>query len=332
MVRVLSLHRQGLRRLARASGSSGRRRRRAGGASPAHGPPRASRATASTPPNRFAKKIADPRHIPTSPTPSSSASATSPSWPVFSSWRFTSFLAVLEYYLITAVVGILMPFGLLQSTKFLAGKGHRRRRRLGHQAHGHELHPRLHRTGAQKQHDVFRAATFRSTNCSRMFLTVCAPDAAHLEGAASGLEPDGRLAQPRGRRCGPHLPRRAAGVVAGRRRPGAWATSRPRAASSSGKRVVDFERRSTRRGPPCPLPPGDSGPAPGASASSAAASPSSEPAAASPSLGAPGAGRTLVMSSHQPPNPSAAPPQLAAKSTVAMPTAAMPATPKPKPS
>jgi type IV secretion system protein TrbL len=32
------------------------------------------------------------------------------------------FLAVLEYYLITAVVGILMPFGLLQSTKFLAEK------------------------------------------------------------------------------------------------------------------------------------------------------------------------------------------------------------------
>jgi type IV secretion system protein TrbL len=32
------------------------------------------------------------------------------------------FLAVLEYYLITAVVGILMPFGLLQATKFLAEK------------------------------------------------------------------------------------------------------------------------------------------------------------------------------------------------------------------
>jgi type IV secretion system protein TrbL len=32
------------------------------------------------------------------------------------------FLAVLEYYLITAVVGILMPFGLLNATKFLAEK------------------------------------------------------------------------------------------------------------------------------------------------------------------------------------------------------------------
>jgi type IV secretion system protein TrbL len=32
------------------------------------------------------------------------------------------FMAVLEYYLITAVVGILMPFGLLQATKFLAEK------------------------------------------------------------------------------------------------------------------------------------------------------------------------------------------------------------------
>jgi type IV secretion system protein TrbL len=32
------------------------------------------------------------------------------------------FMGVLEYYLIVAIVGILMPFGLLQSTKFLAEK------------------------------------------------------------------------------------------------------------------------------------------------------------------------------------------------------------------
>ena len=78
------------------------------------------------------------------------------------------FLAVLEYYLITAVVGILMPFGLLKSTKFLAEKAIGAVVAVGIKLMVlsfilASIEPVL------EQHDVLGATRSRSTSSSRCF-------------------------------------------------------------------------------------------------------------------------------------------------------------------
>ena len=60
------------------------------------------------------------------------------------------FIAVLEYYLFVACVGILLPFGLVSGTKFLAEKAIGAVVAVRHQAHGPELRDGRHRAGHRR--------------------------------------------------------------------------------------------------------------------------------------------------------------------------------------
>ena len=232
------------------------------------------------------------------------------------------FLAVLEYYLITAVVSILMPFGLLKSTKFLAEKAMGAVVAAGIKLMVLSLilsaiEPVLRTSLKFSSPDVPMNELFAMflTVCALMLLTWKAPSLASSLIAGHPTLGAGDVTAPVAA---------AAGMAIGAATAGAGYVATKAAASGEKSATGALSKNSSGASSVA----GASGG--GSLASNAAAGASSTPktssgggdAPATPATSSPRADRTLVMSSQQAPTPAPAFPQQqnASNVTTAMPT------------
>ena len=228
------------------------------------------------------------------------------------------FLAVLEYYLITAVVGIFMPFGLLKSTKFLAEKAMGAIVAVGIKLMVLSLilsaiEPVLKNSMKFSRPDIPLNELFAMllTVCALMLLVWKAPS------VASSLI-SGHPTLGAGEAMAPAAT--AAGFAVGAATAGAGYLA-TRAAVAAGIKSPSDGNASKIAASTSALPRGL------ASAASSTARKSTGGASKGDAPGAPpaGADRTLVMSSQQSPRPAQALPQRGPFGPVAMPTFVRPA-------